>query len=97
MSAMLQDSPAVLQAYEEFQQFKSNPEMREKVRARERFLNDQRLKIAGARREGLAEGEMKGEARKARETATMMKRKGLDNTLIAEVTGLPPSEIERLG
>ena len=96
MSAMLQDSPAVLQAYEEYKQFKSNPEMREKVRARERFLNDQRLKIAGARREGLAEGETIGEARKARETAASMKRKGYPIPEIAEMTGLPPSEIDKL-
>ena len=96
MSAILQDSPAVLQAYEEFKEFKSNPEMREKVRARERFLNDQRLKLAGARREGLAEGEAKGEARKARETAQNLKRLGVPVITIAEATGLPLSEIERL-
>ena len=101
MSTMLQDSPPVLAAYEEFKRFSSDPEMREKVRARERFLNDQRLKVAGARREGRvegrAEGLVEGEAKKARETAQNMKQEGLDSAFIAKMTGLPVSEIERLG
>ena len=88
MSVILQDSPAVLQAYEEYKLFKSNPEMREKVKARQRFLDEQQLLLGGA----FAEGEM----RKARETATMMKRKGYPVAEIAEMTGLPPSEIEQL-
>jgi len=97
MSTMLQDSPPVLAAYEEFKRFSSDPEMREKVRARERFLNDQRIKVAGARREGRAEGEAIGEAKKARETAQNMKQEGFDPAVIAKITGLSPSEIERLG
>ena len=67
---MLQDCPPVLAAYEEFKQFSSNPEMREKVRARERYLNDERLKLAGAER--------KGRTDKARETTQNMKREGFD-------------------
>jgi predicted transposase YdaD len=50
--------------------------------------------------EGRAEGEVIGESRgraeQARATATMMKAKKLDNKLIAEMTGLSLSEIERL-
>jgi predicted transposase/invertase (TIGR01784 family) len=101
MSTMLQDCPPGLTAYEEFQRFSSAPEMREKGRARERFQNDQRLKIGGARREGreegLVEGEARGEAKKAREAAIIMKQEGFDTTVIAKITGLPLSEIERLG
>jgi predicted transposase/invertase (TIGR01784 family) len=96
MSAMLQDSPPVMAAYEEFKKFSADPEMREKVRARERFLNDERLKLAGAKREGEAIGMAKGEEKKARETAYNMKKKGYSTTEIAELTGLPLSEIERL-
>ena len=100
MSTMLQDSPPVLAAYEEFQRFSSDPEMRERVRARERFLNDQRLKVAGARREGHAEGRVEGEAigeiKKARETASNLMRLGISLTTIAEATGLPLSEVECL-
>lgn len=88
MSTMLEDSPAVLQAYEEFKRFSADPAMREKVRARERFLIDQRLQIAGARREGRSE--------KARETAQLMKNEGFDIAIIAKMTGLPPEEINKL-
>ena len=89
MSTMLQDSPPVLAAYEEFQRFSSDPEMREKVRARERFLIDERLKLGGAERKGRTE--------KAYESATIMKSKGYSTAEISEITGLPLSEIERLG
>jgi predicted transposase/invertase (TIGR01784 family) len=71
--------------------------MREKVRARERFLSEQKLNLAGARKEGRAEGLTEGEAKKARETATNLKRLGVATATIAEATGLPLSEIERLG
>jgi predicted transposase/invertase (TIGR01784 family) len=88
MSAMLEDCPPVLSAYEEFKRFSSDPAMREKVKARERFLIDQRLDRA----EAFAEGE----AKKARETAQNMKQKGYPVSDIAEMTGLSSSEIERL-
>jgi len=96
MSTMLQDCPPVLTAYEEFQRFSSDPEMREKVRARERFQNDQRLKIGGARREGEAIGVEKGRAEEKIETARNMKQEGFVTTVIAKITGLPTSEIERM-
>jgi predicted transposase/invertase (TIGR01784 family) len=97
MSAMLQDSPAVLQAYEEFKQFSADPEMREKVRTREQFLTDLYLDRACAYHKGQKEGVVEGEAKKARETAVAMKMKGYSATEISEITGLPPSVIERLG
>ena len=89
MSTMLQDSPAVLQAYEEFKQFSADPDMREKVKAREQFLNDQYLDRAYAH--------AKGREEKARETAQNLKRLGVPVTTIAEATGLSLSEVERLG
>ncbi|MDR0521994.1 MAG: Rpn family recombination-promoting nuclease/putative transposase, partial [Planctomycetaceae bacterium] len=46
--------------------------------------------------EGKAEGLAEGEAKKAAEVARNMKAKGLPPALIAELTGLPASEIERL-
>ena len=88
MNAMLQDCPPVQMAYEEFNRFRSDPEIREIVRARERFLIDQRLKLAGAKREGRAEEKI--------ENATAMKKEGFDTAVIARITGLSPSEIERL-
>jgi predicted transposase/invertase (TIGR01784 family) len=104
MSMTLQDSPCVLQAYEEYKRFTADPAMREKAKTRERFLIDQRLDRASARKEGFIEGEGVGEARgEARgrterniEVAQNMKKKGYDVSEIAEMTGLPPSEIEQL-
>ena len=85
MSAILRDCPPVQAAYEEY---KRDPAMRERGKARERFLIDQRLNVNEAREEG--------EAKKARETATLMKKKGYSDDEIAELAGLSLSEIERL-
>jgi predicted transposase/invertase (TIGR01784 family) len=88
MSAMLQESPPVLAAYEEYKQLSANEEMREKVRARERFLNDQYLDRACAYHKGQREINI--------ENATNFKRLGVPLATIAEATGLSLSEIERL-
>jgi len=88
-----QDVPEVQQAYEEYRRFKSNPVMQEKAKARERFLVDQHLNRIEAKEEGIAEGLVAGK----KETATMMKKKGYPVAEIAEMTGLPLSEIEHLG
>jgi predicted transposase/invertase (TIGR01784 family) len=92
MSAMLQDCPPVQAAYEEYKQFVGNPAMREKAKARERFLIDQRLNISEAREEG----EAIGRTGEKIATAVAMIQKGFDRAVIAEITGLPLSEIERL-
>ena len=84
MSTMLQDSPPVLAAYEEYKRFSADPAMREIVRERERFLNDQYLDRVYAR---------KG---KAIEVASNLKNMGLSLSDIAKATGLSLSEVERL-
>ena len=88
MSTMLEDCPPVQEAYEEYKRFIADPVMRERVRARERFLDDQRLNLAGAKREGRQEEKI--------ENARNLKRLGVPVATIAEATGLSPSEIERL-
>ena len=45
---------------------------------------------------GIKEGKVEGETQKAFKIARNMKLKGLDTSLIAEMTGLSPEEIERL-
>ena len=96
MTTMLQDAPEVLAAFEEYNRFKIDPAMREKVRARQRFLDDERLKLTGAYDEGIAIGEERGENRKARETALNMQQEGFDTAMISKMTGLSLSEVERL-
>ena len=92
MSAMLQDVPEVQAAYDEYRRFTADPVMREKVKARERFLIDQRLDRA----EALAEGEAKGRMEEKIATARNLKSEGLDPAFIVRMTGLPLSAIERL-
>ena len=92
MSAMLQDCPPVQAAYEEFKRFSSDPAMQEKVKARQRFLDEQQLLLGGA----YYEGEAKGRAAEKIETAQNLKRLGAPLDMIAEATGLLLSEIERL-
>jgi predicted transposase/invertase (TIGR01784 family) len=97
MSALLEDVPEVLTAYEEYRRFSADPVMREKVKARQRFLDEQMIIMNDVWEEGEAKGMVKGEAKKARETAIAMKTKGYPIADIADITGLPSSEIERLG
>jgi predicted transposase/invertase (TIGR01784 family) len=89
MSTMLQDAPEVLSAYEEYRRFSADPEMRAKARARKLFLDEQAIIMNDVREEGRAEEKIA--------TAAAMKKKGYPVTDIAEITGLPLSEIERLG
>jgi hypothetical protein len=53
MRATLQDAPEVLAAFEEFLRFRADPAMQEKVRARQRFLDEQQLLLGGAYGEGV--------------------------------------------
>ena len=89
MSTMLQDVPEVQAAYGEYKRFTADPVMREKAKARERYWTDKRLDRAEAREEGREERNI--------EVAQNMKKDGVDPHAIAKYTGLPLSEISRLG
>ena len=101
MSAVLQDVPEVQAAYGEYKRFTADPVMREKAKARERYWTDRRLDRAEAkeegRQEGRHEGRQEGRQEERFEVARNLKREGLDATFIAKTTGLPLSDIERLG
>ena len=92
MSAMLQDTPEVLGAYKQYKDFSANPVMRERVRVRQRFLDEQQIRLSDAREEGW-EG---GREERNIEVARNFKRLGVPVSTIAEATGLSVSEIERL-
>ena len=100
MSQLVENNPAVLAAYREFQRFTSDAEMQELERRRRRFLEDHRVYTAAAKAEGIAIGEAKGKAEgKAErdiEIARNMKQAGSDFDFIAQITGLSRAEIERL-
>jgi hypothetical protein len=88
MCMALQDVPEVQVANDNFKRFTSDPAMRERMEARERFQIDKRL--------DRAEAEERGETKKALAVAKNMKTKGYPVVDIAEMTGLLVSEIERL-
>jgi predicted transposase/invertase (TIGR01784 family) len=96
MSAMLQDVPEVQAAYNEYKRFTSDPAMRERMEARERFQIDKKLDRAEAERRGEAKGRTEGRTERNIEVARNLKRLGASPSMIAEATGLSLSEIERL-
>ena len=96
MSAMLQDTPEVFGAYKQYKEFSADPVMREKVRVRQRYLDEKHILLTDAREEGLAEGRAEGLAEKAVEIARNLKNIGIPLGKIAEATGLSVSEIEQL-
>ena len=89
MSAVLQDVPEVQAAYSEYKRFTADPVMREKAKARERYWTDRKL--------DRAEAEEMGREKEKMATAANMKQEGFDMAVIAKITSLPLSEIERLG
>jgi predicted transposase/invertase (TIGR01784 family) len=96
MSTMLQDVPEVQAAYNEYKRFTSDPILRERMEARERFQIDKRLDRAEAERRGEAKGRAEGRAERDIEVAQNLKRLGASPSMIAEATGLSLPEIERL-
>jgi len=76
-------------AYDEFRRFTADPEMREKIKARERYWTDRKLDHA--------EAEEEGREKERLVVARNMLAKGLDNVLISEMTGLSLPDIECLG
>ena len=108
MAQLVNNNPTVLTAYEEFQRFTADAEMRDLERRRRRFLEDQRLYIDAAKDEGIAigkaegkaegraEGKAEGRVEEKFEIAKNLKQAGSDFAFIAQMTGLSRSEIERL-
>jgi predicted transposase/invertase (TIGR01784 family) len=93
--------PVFEQAFATAEYIKYSPSMQEAYQRDLMAYRDNRNVLDTARAEGEAIGEArgleKGEAKKARETADAMKKKGYPVAEITEMTGLSPSEIERLG
>ena len=100
MTALLQDQPAVQQAYGKYQQFNRDERMRALDEAHQRFLNDQASDLEEARDSGRDEGIVigvdKGKSERNIEIARNMKRKGYATDDIVEMTGLSSTEIDEL-
>ena len=93
MTALLQDQPAVQQAYGQYRQFNQDARMRALDEAHQRFLHDQ----ATDREEAHEKGKFKGIAIGITKVAQNMKQRGDSINDIVEVTGLSREEIEQLG
>ena len=89
MLQLVENNTLIGQAYQEFQRFTSDDEMREKVRQRQRFLEDYQIGIDAAKDEGKSERDIV--------IASNMKKDGVDPSVIAKYTGLSSDEINRLG
>ena len=74
------------EAWATYTRLQSDRVLWNKIKARERYENDLRLRLGGARRKGIARGR-----------ASVMKQEGLDPEHIAKLTGLSLPEIEQLG
>ena len=88
MLQLVEHNTLIQQAYQEFQNFTADDEMREKVRLRQRFLEDYQIGMDAAKDEG--------ETGKATEIAQNMKRKGYSVDDIVDLTGLSHAAIDRL-
>ena len=84
MAQLVENNPAIMTAYEEFQRFSLDDEMRDLERRRRRFLEDQQIYTNAAVKEGRIE------------IARNMKNDGFDTAVIVKMTGLSSWEIERL-
>ena len=96
MSQLVENNPAVMAAYREFRRFTTNPEMQEAARLHQRDIDDWRITVGAALKEGEAKGIVKGEAKRNIEIARKMKNEGIDDAIITKVTGLSLQVIERL-
>jgi predicted transposase/invertase (TIGR01784 family) len=88
MTTLLQEHPIVQQAYGQYRQFNRDERLRALDEAHQRFLHDHATDVEEAHEKG----EFKGIAK----VAKSMKLKGCDVDFIVEMTGLSPSEIERM-
>ena len=99
-SSNLNDIPeelkSVSNAKEIFTKALADPAQQNIIRMIEKTEMDNLSSITKARENGLAEGEKKGEHKKAIETAKKMLSKGSDIKFVSECTGLTIEEIKKL-
>lgn len=100
----MRDDPEIEDAEARYREFLANPELEERYLARQKFLRDQATYRKEAREEGLEEGRQEGrriglqEGRReeAVQIARRMRTRGMDESIVADVTGLTMEEIRGL-
>jgi len=88
--------PVFEQAFQTAEYVKYTPALQEAYQNDLKAYRDNKNVVDTARAEGKAEGKAEGRAEGKIETARNMKQAGFDVAVIAKMTGLPLSEIERL-
>ncbi|MDR1959394.1 MAG: Rpn family recombination-promoting nuclease/putative transposase, partial [Planctomycetaceae bacterium] len=97
MKTLLEESdPMVQLAYEKYDLFTQDTELRLMEEARQQYLHDRASELEYAERKGREEGEAVGLEKGKIETARNFKRLGVEHETIAKATGLPVEEIDWL-
>ena len=92
MNTILKDDPILQKAHDEYVKFTGDDELREIYESRLKYKRDHLTLLRSAEKRG----EKKGEKQKAIDTAKKMIEEGMDNNLIARITGLSIPDIEKL-
>ncbi|MEK3913023.1 Rpn family recombination-promoting nuclease/putative transposase [Paenibacillus sp. FSL H7-0331] len=90
------NEPVLRKAMDTLEFLSQDAEARRLYEMRQKFLHDEASMLAGAREEGEAVGEAKGEYKKAIEVAKKLLAKGTDIAAVADISGLSQEEIGRL-
>ena len=88
MEVLLKSNSCFYEVNERYKRFTADERGRLAYQARSMFLHDRASEMAAAIKEGKLE--------KARETAKILKEKGISLDLIREATGLSREEVEKL-
>jgi len=88
----MRDDPEIEDAEARYREFLANPELEERYLARQKFLRDQ----ATYRKEAREEGRQEGRREEAVQIARRMLTRGMDESIVADVTGLTVEEIRGL-
>ena len=98
------EDPALNQIYQDYRKVTENREFMALLEAKEKFRRDAEAEKAYARDEGLAEGEVRGEARdlakgkaeRDRVIIQSMHAEGFDIDTIARITTLSEAEVQQI-
>jgi predicted transposase/invertase (TIGR01784 family) len=100
LEMVMKQEPTIAKAEQILEHLGSLDEIRRYYEAREMEIHDEITRITGAREEGFTEGinegVTQGITREKSDTARKMLLKNMDESLIAEITGLSPEQLHKI-
>ncbi|MCC5814663.1 MAG: hypothetical protein JJT78_07905 [Leptospira sp.] len=93
MTALIEKEPDMKNAFHILEAYSADEEKRRQVEEKLRNDRDYQYDMAAQ----FEKGELKGERKKALETARLMKAEGMENSLILRITGLSESQLKENG